>query len=83
MQHQQTMSHIEILSNLKAGAFGIIRQFTDDKMASKMLSMGILPGKALKLVRRIPFGGGLYIKVEDNNIAVRHIEAQNILIEIL
>jgi ferrous iron transport protein A len=80
---QQIMSHIETLSSLKVGACGTIRQFTDDHMASKMLSMGILPGKALKLVRRIPFGGGLYIKVEDNNIAVRDIEAQNILIEIV
>lgn len=80
---QQTMSHLETLSNLKVGTCGTIRQFTDDHMASKMLSMGILPGKALKLIRRAPFGGGLYIKVEDNNIAVRDIEAQNILIEIL
>jgi ferrous iron transport protein A len=81
--NMQTMSHIETLSSLKVGACGKINQFTDDRMASKMLSMGILPGKLLKLVRRLPFGGGLYIKVEDNNMAVRDIEAQNILIEIL
>ena len=48
-----------------------------------MLSMGILPGKFLKLIRRVPFGGGLYIKVEDSNIGIRDNEAQNILIEIL
>ena len=82
MKHQ-SLSHLEMLSNVKVGTSGTIRQFTDDFMASKMLSMGILPGKALKLIRRAPFGGGLYIKVEDNNIAVRDIEAQNILIEIL
>ncbi len=80
---QQAMSHIETLSSLKVGTSGRISRFTDDLMASKMLSMGILPGKALKLIRRAPFGGGLYIKVEDNNIAVRENEAQNILIEIL
>jgi ferrous iron transport protein A len=81
--NMQIMSHIKTLSSLAVGTCGKISQFTDDKMASKMLSMGILPGKALKLIRRAPFGGGLYIKVEDNNIAVRNIEAQNILIEIL
>ena len=79
----QTMSHLETLSKIKVGTCGTIRQFTDDHMASKMLSMGILPGKVLKLIRKAPFGGGLYIKVGDNNIAVRDIEAQNILIEIL
>lgn len=81
--NMQVMSHIETLSSLKVGTCGKVSQFTDDRMASKMLSMGILPGKTLKLIRRAPFGGGLYIKVEDNNIAVRDIEAQNILIEIL
>ncbi|MBL7816282.1 MAG: ferrous iron transport protein A [Saprospiraceae bacterium] len=80
---QQTMSQIQTLSNLKVGSCGKIRQFTDDQMASKMMSMGILPGKVLKLIRRAPFGGGLYLKVEDNNIAVREVEAQNILIEVL
>ena len=50
------MSHLETLSKLKVGACGTIRQFTNDQMASKMLSMGILPGKILKLVRRAPFG---------------------------
>ena len=80
---QQTLSHLESLSNLKIGNCGIIRQFTDDRLASKMLSMGILPGKFLKLIRRVPFGGGLYIKVEDSNIGIRDNEAQNILIEIL
>jgi ferrous iron transport protein A len=79
----QTMNGLETLSKLKVGACGTIRQFTNDQMASKMLSMGILPGKILKLVRRAPFGGGLYIKVGDNNIAVRDVEAQNILIEII
>lgn len=79
----QIMSHIETLANLKVGTSGKISQFTDDQMASKMLSMGILPGKVLKLIRRAPFGGGLYIKVEDNNMAVRDSEAQNILIEIV
>ncbi len=77
------MSHLETLSKVKVGTCGTIREFTNDHMASKMLSMGILPGKVLKLIRRAPFGGGLYIKVGDCNIAVRDVEAQNILIEIL
>lgn len=77
------MNQLECLSKVKVGTCGTIREFTDDKMASKMLSMGILPGKILKLIRRAPFGGGLYLKVGDNNIAVRDTEAQNILIEIL
>ena len=76
------MSHFETLDNFKEGEIGIIHKFTDDKMASKLLSMGVLPGKSLRLVRRVPFGGGLYIKVDTCNIAVREAEAQQIVLEI-
>ncbi len=76
------MSRFETLDNFKEGEIGIIHKFTDDKMASKLLSMGVLPGKSLRLVRRVPFGGGLYIKVDACNIAVREAEAQQIVLEI-
>jgi ferrous iron transport protein A len=76
------MSQFETLDHLKNGEIGIIHKFTDDKMASKLLSMGVLPGKSLRLVRRVPFGGGIYIKVEECNIAVREAEAQHIVVEI-
>ena len=81
-RHSTTKSPLQTLSTLKEGTAGTIRQFTDDQLACKMLAMGMLPGKSLRLIRRVPFGGGLYIKVEDNNIAVRDTEAQHILIEI-
>lgn len=75
------MSNLISLSHLQEGETGIIRTFTNDKMASKLLSMGVLPGKHLRLIRRVPFGGGLYIKVEEANIAVRQSEALNIMVE--
>ena len=75
------MSQLETLSNLKDGQIGTIRHFTNDYMASKLISMGVLPGKALLLVRRVPFGGGLYIKVDNHNIALRENEARNIVLE--
>jgi ferrous iron transport protein A len=80
MANAQT--HLEKLADLKEGTNGIVREFTDDKMASKLLSMGVLPGKSLRLVRRVPFGGGLYIKLDECNIAVRDLEAQNIMVEV-
>ena len=76
------MSHLEQLSNLKEGEKGTISHFTNDQMASKLLSMGILPGKCMRLMRRVPFGGGLYIKIDNNNIALRVDEARNIVLEI-
>ncbi len=77
------MSHFEVLSDLKVSQEGKIHKFTNDVIASKLLSMGVLPGKTVRLVRRIPFGGGLYIKVEGHNIAVREEEAKNIVLIVL
>jgi Fe2+ transport system protein FeoA len=77
------MNHFEVLSDLKVGKEGKIHKYTDDVIASKLLSMGVLPGKSVRLVRRIPFGGGLYIKVENHNIAVREEEAKNIVLIVL
>ena len=41
----------------------------------------VLPGKCMRLMRRVPFGGGLYIKIDNNNIALREDEARNIVLE--
>ena len=77
------MNNLDTLSNLKVGDEGKIHNFTNDSIASKLLSMGVLPGKFVKLIRRAPFGGGLYIKVDDHSIAVRDEEAKSIVLELL
>jgi ferrous iron transport protein A len=76
------MSHLEPLSNLHEGETGVIRTFTDDQMASKLLAMGMLPGKLITLVRRMSLKGGIYLKVEDQTFAVREEEARNIILEL-
>lgn len=76
------MSHLEPLSNLHEGETGVIRTFTDDQMASKLLAMGMLPGKLITLVRRMSLRGGIYLKVEDQTFAVREEEARNIILEL-
>lgn len=70
------------LVNLKENEEGNIVHFTDERTASKLISMGVLPGKTLKLVRRVPFGGGLYVKVEEQNIGLREDEARHIFIKL-
>jgi Fe2+ transport system protein FeoA len=45
------------------------------------MSMGILPGKAIALIRRVPFGGGLYVRVAGQNFAIREAEARTMLID--
>ncbi len=38
--------------------------FSDDQIGGKLMTMGLLPGYKIFIIRKAPFGGGFYIKVE-------------------
>jgi len=69
------------LVNLPAGEKGIIKAFCDDSAGSKLVSVGILPGSFVELVRKAPLGGGWYVKVDGQTFALRQAEATCIVIE--
>ena len=69
------------LINLPAGQKGVIKTFCDDCAGSKLVSVGILPGSFVELVRRAPLGGGWYVKVDGQTFALRQEEATSIVIE--
>lgn len=49
----------------------IISYFTDDQVGGKLMSMGILPGSHIELIRKAPLGGGWYVRVDRQVIALR------------
>jgi Fe2+ transport system protein FeoA len=57
---------------------GIIIGFSDEKIAQKLLSMGIMLGNQIKLIRKSPFGGVFYVKIDGVNIALRENELKGI-----
>jgi len=69
------------VSTEKPGMAGIVAQFTNEQIGSKLLAMGILPGSRLEVVREAPFGGGLVVKVDNNYLALRKQEAACILLK--
>lgn len=69
------------VSTEKPGTAGIVAQFTNEQIGSKLLAMGILPGSRLEVVREAPFGGGLVVKVDNNYLALRKQEAACILLK--
>lgn len=68
------------ISALRRGAVGFINKFTDDEVAQKLMSMGILPGTRIELVRRAPLGGGCYIKADNLLVALRTEEAARVIL---
>jgi len=69
------------LSDLKIGEKSVVSSFADSKIGSKLMTMGMIPGSLVELVRKASAGRTLYIKVNGYGMAVRKTEAANILLE--
>ena len=69
------------VTSLKVGAEGAISHFTDDEVAGKLLSMGMLPGNWVRVVRIAPFNGGYYLWIEGSHLVLRTEEAQCIVLD--
>lgn len=68
------------IQDMQEGSNGWVLEFTNDLIAGRMLSMGVLPGSAVSVIRRAPFSGGVYVKVDGNNMVMRCNEAKCILL---
>jgi ferrous iron transport protein A len=68
------------ITHLKKGENAIIGEFSNGFVACKLMAMGLLPGSAIFMVRRSPFGGAYYIRAKNHYIALRIHEAQNVLL---
>jgi ferrous iron transport protein A len=69
--------------DLKKGQLALVKQFVDFEATCKLLTMGLVPNAKVELIRKAPFGGALYIKLENHIIGMREVEAASVEIEIL
>ena len=68
------------LAEAKAGIKSWISHFSNKLVAGKLLSMGVLPGSEIKLIRRSTFGNTYYVKTENQLLALRKREAACIVL---
>lgn len=68
------------LSELSAGAAGWVFEFADEAIACRLLCMGVLPGSYVKMVRKAPFNGGVYLRIDGINVVMRNSEAKRIIL---
>lgn len=69
------------LTDLQANQWGEIVTFSDELMASRMMSMGILPGSCICMLGKAPMKGGVCLRIDNNKVALRCSEAESILIK--
>lgn len=69
-------------ASLSLGQKARIAGFTRDDLASKLLTMGLLPGSTIQVVRKAPFGRSWYVLIDEYAIALRQEELSTILVVI-
>jgi len=69
------------LSELKQGAIGIVKEFTDLEMSVKLMEMGCLPGEEVSVARIAPLGDPIAINVSGYQLSLRKFEASTIILQ--
>ena len=76
-----TVQQQQPLSATPRGTAGTVSHFNDSSIGSKLMAMGVLPGSQVRVVRKSPFGGGCYVKVDNFFLALRKEEADSIVLK--
>jgi ferrous iron transport protein A len=66
------------LSELKQGAIGIVKEFTDLEMSVKLMEMGCLPGEEITIARIAPLGDPIAVNVSGYQLSLRKFEASKL-----
>jgi Fe2+ transport system protein FeoA len=69
------------LAHLSEGEFATIKRFTDHAVACKLMEMGCLPTQRLVVMRKSAMGNLIYIHAGRCSFAIRHTQAQTIVVE--
>lgn len=71
------------LSNLKSGMRATIQAYPEDSHeVIKLLSLGILPGDEVEIIRRVPFGPISVKHCNNTFFALRRSHAKKILVKL-
>jgi ferrous iron transport protein A len=70
-----SLSDIDILTKVRVISLG------NQDIASRLYCMGVLPGSIIQLIRKQPWNGSLYIRVNNTSLAMRASEAKSIMVE--
>ena len=71
------------LSQLLPGQFGKLVSLNPNRVVDqRLMALGLLPGMALKLVRRAPLGDPLAIEFGGQVVSLRLAEAESLMVDI-
>ena len=71
---------MSLATQLVPGEKAMIVRYVDEKVAGKLISMGMMPGSQFLMIRMAPFGGGYYVRIDGVNLALRENEVKSIVV---
>ncbi len=80
MKDQRSIS-VRTVLDLNIGEEALVKDYTDTRIACKLLTIGIVPNTPIALIRKAPFGGAVCLRLGATFVAVRRSEAKSILIQ--
>lgn len=69
------------LDTLKLNQSVIIKRVTENGLTSKLVDMGLYPGKSIQIVFKAPFGDPIAVDVEGYTLSLRKEEASLVEVE--
>lgn len=60
----------------------MLADFSVSRMHQRLLSMGFTPGSVIRVLRRLPMGGNLYVEIAGRYLALRFVEAEKIIVNV-
>jgi Fe2+ transport system protein FeoA len=74
--------NVVLLSQMPIGECGVIRSIKKDPLRIRIMEMGMMPGKKIKVLSKSLFKDPIYVSLEHFSIALRENEASLIEIRI-
>ena len=71
------------IADLKQGQKGIIKPFNVERIPTKLLELGCLPGNTVELLQIAPLSDPIHINLNGSRIAIRRSVAKEIQLEVL
>ena len=58
----------------------MLADFSVSRLHQRLLAMGFTPGSVIRVMRRLPMNGNLYVEIGGRSLALRYIEAEQIAV---
>ncbi|MEM1337126.1 MAG: FeoA family protein [Bacteroidota bacterium] len=71
------------IADLKPGQKGVITPFDVERIPTKLLELGCLPGNTVELLQIAPLNDPIHIDLNGSRVAIRRSVAEEITLEIV